>query len=103
MHHLTAVGVQDYKEAIQDEDFSKAAHLRDWGNTSLVGWWWPQSNDPRNPGHLLRIVPALNHYVGVAYSPVELSVLHVRFPPRQLSGTGHVHPCGLHLAVLECC
>lgn len=64
--------MQDYVEAVQSEDYSKAASLRDAGATGLLGWWVSQ-NKEGGQGHLLHISPGFSRYVGYAFSPKDLA------------------------------
>ena len=74
---LFAHDVQEYTEAIQKEDFSRAAALRDEGGAGLVGWWVanPASEDPQ--GHLLRIQPSFGRYLGMTFSARDVAASQV--------------------------
>lgn len=75
-------GSQELNTAVENEDYGKAAELRDAGGAGLIGWWHSRTeNDPG--GHLLRIAPDFGRYTAVMYSPrdfaelkVERSILH---------------------------
>lgn len=77
--------MQSYADAVQEENFERAAHLRDFGGVGLLGWWWPQSTNAENPNHVLRVVPALHRYMFLAYDPSDLAQIHVR--PQRLAIT----------------
>lgn len=58
--------------AVESEDYSKAAELRDAGAAGLPGWWVAENKDDPK-GHLLHVVPAFSRYVGYAFSPKDLA------------------------------
>ena len=71
-------GLQSYRDALESEDYSTAASLRDQGAAGLPGWWVADSaDDPR--GHLLRISVGFGRYVGYAYTPQDLAQAEVGF------------------------
>ena len=72
-------GLQNYRDALESEDYSTAASLRDQGAAGLPGWWVADSaDDPR--GHLLRISVGFGRYVGYAYTPQDLAQAEVGSP-----------------------
>lgn len=65
-------GPQEYQAALQNEDYAKAAALRDEGAVGLAGWWVAEDKDDPH-GHLLHITPGFGRYIGYAYTPTELA------------------------------
>ncbi|KAK9867039.1 hypothetical protein WJX84_010092 [Apatococcus fuscideae] len=65
--------LEEYSEAIEKEDFGRAAALRDEGGAGLVGWWVanPPTEDPQ--GHLLRIQPSFGRYLGMTYTARDIA------------------------------
>lgn len=72
--------LQDYEEAIENQNFEEAARLRDEGMVGLRGWWCLHSSSAQNPSHLLRIRQAFDRYVLLAYSPADIASIHVSHP-----------------------
>ncbi len=68
--------LQSYREALDSEDYSTAARLRDEGATGLPGWWVADNKDDPK-GHLLRISTGFGRYVGYAYTPQDLAQAEV--------------------------
>ncbi|DBB05907.1 TPA: hypothetical protein ACH3X3_009907 [Trebouxia sp. C0006] len=64
--------MESYREALDSEDYSTAARLRDEGATGLPGWWVADNKDDPK-GHLLRISTGFGRYVGYAYTPQDLA------------------------------
>ena len=70
------IRVQDYRDALQSEDYARAARLRDQAAVGLPGWWVTDNKgDPE--GHLLHITTTFGRYVGFAFTPLELAEAHV--------------------------
>lgn len=68
--------VQELNTALANEDYGKAAELRDSGCAGLIGWWHSRADgDPH--GHLLRISPDFGRYEAVMYSPRDFAELKV--------------------------
>ncbi len=72
--------MQEYSLAIKNEDFKRAAALRDEGGAGLVGWWVrdPSPSDPT--GHLLRISPSYGRYLGLTFTARDIATHEVRRP-----------------------
>lgn len=71
-----AMRLQEFKKALEQEDYAKAAQLRDSGCAGLVGWWHSRAED--DPlGHVLRITPDFGRYTAVKYSALDLAELKV--------------------------
>lgn len=64
--------VEGLRSALQTEDYSQAALLRDDGFAALQGWWCGQADGDPN-GHLLRITPEFGRWTGKIYTPRELA------------------------------
>lgn len=69
--------LQEYRSAVEEEDYSKAAELRDVGAAGLPGWWVAENKDDPK-GHLLHVVPGFSRYVGYAFSPKDLARAEVQ-------------------------
>ena len=65
--------------ALQEEDYTEAARLRDQGAAGLTGWWVADNQDDPK-GHLLRISTGFGRYVGYAYTPQDLAQAEVGTP-----------------------
>ena len=78
-HGFVASSLQSYREALDSEDYSTAARLRDEGATGLPGWWVADNKDDPK-GHLLRISTGFGRYVGYAYTPQDLAQAEVGAP-----------------------
>ncbi len=75
-HGRDVSSLQSYREALDSEDYSTAARLRDEGATGLPGWWVADNKDDPK-GHLLRISTGFGRYVGYAYTPQDLAQAEV--------------------------
>lgn len=74
---LCFLGEQELDAAVENEDYARAAELRDTGCAGLIGWWQSRAdNDPA--GHLLRIAPDFGRYTAVMYTPRDFAELKVR-------------------------
>ena len=68
--------VQELQQAVEQEDYAKAAELRDSGCAGLLGWWHSRAED--DPvGHILRIAPDFGRYTAVKYTAQDLAELKV--------------------------
>ena len=69
--------LQDYRLAIDEENFDKAAELLQGCSIDLCGWWSVNTPDAEVGNHVLRISKAFNRYKFDAFSPEVLADLHV--------------------------
>ena len=70
--------LQELQQAVEQEDYAKAAELRDSGCAGLLGWWHSRAED--DPvGHILRIAPDFGRYTAVKYTAQDLAELKVPF------------------------
>ncbi|KAK9789754.1 hypothetical protein WJX73_010191 [Symbiochloris irregularis] len=53
--------IREFEDAVEEQDFAKAAHLRDAGGVGLLGWWYAVGDERRPGGHLLHIVQEPYH------------------------------------------
>ena len=68
--------VQELQLAVEQEDYARAAELRDSGCAGLLGWWHSRAED--DPvGHILRIAPDFGRYTAVKYTAQDLAELKV--------------------------
>ena len=68
---------------MEQEDYARAAELRDSGCAGLLGWWHSRAED--DPvGHILRIAPDFGRYTAVKYTAQDLAELKVPSKPRSL-------------------
>lgn len=75
---LLCTALQELQQALEQEDYARAAQLRDSGCAGLVGWWHSRAED--DPvGHILRIAPDFGRYTAVKYSAQDLAELKVPF------------------------
>ena len=64
--HVPVRVLQELQQAVEQEDYTKAAELRDSGCAGLLGWWHSRAED--DPvGHILRIAPDFGRYTAVKY------------------------------------
>ena len=75
--------LQELQQAVEQEDYAKAAELRDSGCAGLLGWWHSRAED--DPvGHILRIAPDFGRYTAVKYTAQDLAELKVPSEPSSL-------------------
>ena len=75
--------LQEFDGALKDQDFAKAAYLRDAGGAGLLGWWYAVGGEGHVGGHLLQILPEPYHgcLAGYMVTAGDLCALEVGRPP----------------------
>lgn len=81
--------VKEFERALKDQDYAKAAYLRDAGGAGLLGWWYAVGEaSSTTGGHLLQIVPEPHHgcYAGYMVTASDLCTLEAHQPKSMISG-----------------